>query len=234
MEPMLALERADVFYDTAQALHHVDVQVGAGEIVSLIGRNGAGKSTTLKALMGLLPCRTGRRLFEGRVITALPPHLCSRAGIAYVPEDRQVFSTLTTAENLLLASWVGRRGAWTVNRVYDLFPRLRERRSARASSLSGGEQQMLVIGRALLSNPKVLLLDEPTEGLAPLVARDVANAIRAINEDGIAVLLVEQNFRIALDLATRHYVIDSGQVLWSGDTPAFVAGRADIERMIAV
>lgn len=231
---MLALEGADVFYGTAQALHRVDIRVGPAGITSLLGRNGAGKSTTLRALTGLLPCRAGRLIFEGRAITGQAPHQCSRAGIAYVPEDRQVFDGLTAEENLQLARWSGRRGGWSLERVYALFPRLHERRSARGGALSGGEQQMLVIGRALLTNPKVLLLDEPTEGLAPLVARDVADAIRAIGQGGTAVLLVEQNFKIALDLAQHHYIIDNGQIVWSGDAAAFHESKDEIARMIAV
>ena len=231
---MLALEQADVFYGTAQALHQVDLTVGAGQIVSLIGRNGAGKSTLLKALMGLLPCRSGRVSFEGRAITGLSPHRRSRAGIAYVPEDRQVFSALTTAENLMLASWAGRRGAWTVERVHALFPRLKERGSTRAGALSGGEQQMLAIGRALLTNPKVLMLDEPMEGLAPLVTRDVAEAIRAINGSGVAVLMVEQNFRIALDLAHCHFVIDNGRIVWTGDRAALTNDLDRIHGLVGV
>jgi branched-chain amino acid transport system ATP-binding protein len=231
---MLALEQADVFYGTAQALHQVDLAVGAGQIVSLIGRNGAGKSTTLKALMGLLGCRGGRVLFEGHAITGLSPHRRSRAGIAYVPEDRQVFAALTTAENLMLASWAGRGGAWTLERVHALFPRLRERGTTRAGALSGGEQQMLAIGRALLTNPKVLMLDEPMEGLAPLVTQDVAEAIRSINKSGVTVLMVEQNFRIALDLAHRHYVIDNGRIVWSGDRAALTADLDRIHGLVGV
>ena len=234
MTPILALEDADVFYGAAQALHRVSVRVDPGEAVALIGRNGAGKSTTLKALMGLLACRSGRRWFEGMDFTRAPPHLSSRRGIAYVPEDRQVFADLTTEENLRIARWARRAARWDMARIYALFPQLQERRRTRAAALSGGEQQMLAIARALLTNPTVLLLDEPTEGLAPLMVSSLTNAIAEINADGVAILLVEQNFQIPLRIAKRQYVIGNGCILWEGRTEQVARDRAAIERMIAV
>ena len=165
--------------------------------------NGAGKSTTLKALMGILPCHARRRWCAGEDVTRVPPHLGSRRGIAYVPEDRQVFPNLTTEENLRVARWARRHGRWDAARIYRLFPQLQERRHTRAAALSGGEQQMLAIARALLANRSVLLLDEPTEGIAPLIVAGLTQAIADVNADGVAVLLVEQNFRIPLRIATR-------------------------------
>ncbi len=231
---MLALDEADVFYGAAQALHHVTVRLAEREIVALVGRNGAGKSTTLKALMGLLPCRGGRRTFAGEDVTHLPPHLCCRRGVAYVPEDRQVFPNLTTEENLRIARWAGRQGRWDIARIQRLFPNLQERRHTQAGALSGGEQQMLAIARALLTNPVALLLDEPTEGLAPLIVAAVTEAIAEINRDGVAILLVEQNLQIPLRIAHRQYVIDNGRIVWQGRTDEVERDRAAIERMISV
>ncbi len=181
---MLRLEDADVFYGSAQALHAITLEVGPGEIIGLIGRNGAGKSTILRTLMGLLPCRSGRRILDGTDITRLAPHLSNRSGIAFVPEDRQIFPNLTVDENLAVAAFGGRPGRMNAENVLTLFPSLRERRKVGGLGLSGGEQQMLAIARALVTNPKVLLLDEPTEGLAPLIVEDSCQVDRAGEERG--------------------------------------------------
>jgi branched-chain amino acid transport system ATP-binding protein len=231
---MLCLEDADVFYGSAQALHSITLKVGQGEIVGLIGRNGAGKSTILRTLMGLLPCHAGRRTLEGADITRLSPHLSNRSGIAFVPEDRQVFPNLTVDENLAVAAFGGRKGAMNAESVLNLFPSLRPRRKVAGLGLSGGEQQMLAIARALVTNPKVLLLDEPTEGLAPLIVEDLVGSIERVKIEGVAVILVEQNFRIPLRLAQRFYVVDNGRIVWSGDRSNFLANRAEIERLISV
>jgi branched-chain amino acid transport system ATP-binding protein len=231
---MLCLENADVFYGSAQALHSIALKVGQGEIVGLIGRNGAGKSTILRTLMGLLPCHRGRRTLEGADITRLSPHLSNRSGIAFVPEDRQVFPNLTVDENLAVAAFGGRKGAMNAESVLNLFPSLRHRRKVGGLGLSGGEQQMLAIARALVTNPKVLLLDEPTEGLAPLIVEDLVGSIERVKIAGVAMILVEQNFRIPLLLAQRFYVVDNGRIVWSGDRSSFLANRAGIERLISV
>ena len=231
---MLELCAVETGYGNAQALHGVSFSVGAGEAVALIGRNGAGKSTTLKALMGILPCRAGDRRFEGRSIAGLPVHRTSRLGIGYVPEDRQIFGPLTAEENLTVGARSHRPGPWTLRRVYDLFPRLAERRHARGQSLSGGEQQMLAIGRALMANPRVLLLDEPTEGLAPIIVDTLADAIAVINGEGMAVVIVEQNFAVPQRLCRRFAVMENGAVAWTGDTAAFAADRDRIDRLIGV
>jgi branched-chain amino acid transport system ATP-binding protein len=231
---MLALDRVDVYYGKAMALEQVSVNVDAGEIVCLVGRNGAGKTTILRTLMGLLPCARGRRLIDGADVTGLQPHHVSRARVAYVPEDRQVFPNLTVAENLAIAGVAHRPGYWTRERIYELFPRLREREHSKGLSLSGGEQQMLAIARAVLTDPRILMLDEPCEGLAPLIVRDVRDAIVAINKRGVGVLLVEQKIAIPLQIGKRIYVIDHGKVGWHGATDDFRRERTAIEGRLTV
>jgi len=231
---MLSLEAVDAFYGKAIALEGVSIRVEAGEIIALLGRNGAGKTTTLRTCMGLLGCARGRRVFQGQDVTGLASHQMSRLGLAYVPEDRQVFPNLTVAENLAIAGVAHATGYWTVQRVYELFPRLQERATSKGASLSGGEQQMLSIARAVLTNPKVLMLDEPSEGLAPLIVRDVRNAIVAINKEGVAIVLVEQKLAIPLEISNRLYVIDHGAVAWSGTAEAFRSDRTNIERSMTV
>lgn len=231
---MLSLETVDVFYGKAIALEGVSIHVEAGEVISLLGRNGAGKTTTLRTCIGLLDCARGKRIFQGQDVTGLNTHQLSRLGLAYVPEDRQVFPNLTVQENLDIAGVAHKVGYWTVAHVYDLFPGLRERALSKGSSLSGGEQQMLSIARAMLTNPKVLMLDEPSEGLAPLIVRDVRDAIVAINRQGVAIVLVEQKLAIPLEISTRLYVIDHGAVAWTGTTEEFRSDRINIERRMTV
>ncbi|MET4119854.1 branched-chain amino acid transport system ATP-binding protein [Bradyrhizobium sp. JR1.5] len=230
----LALQDCDVFYGKAQALHHVSIDVAAGEVVSLIGRNGAGKSTLLKAAIGLNAVHRGRRLMGDRDITALKPFELGRLGLAFVPENRRIFPNLSVEENLKIATVMGRKGPWSLERIYQLFPRLQERATQGGDTLSGGEQQMLAVGRGLLTNPEVLLLDEPTEGLAPLIVDHLTEAIRTINAEGVAILLVEQNLKVPLKLARRQFVIDNGRVVWSGTTAELQADRARIESLISV
>jgi branched-chain amino acid transport system ATP-binding protein len=230
----LALQDCDVFYGKAQALHHVSLDVAAGEVVSLIGRNGAGKSTLLKAAIGLNAVQSGRRMMGDRDVTALKPHQLGRLGLAFVPENRRIFPNLTVEENLKIATVMGRKGPWSLQRIYQLFPRLQERAAQGGDTLSGGEQQMLAIGRGLLTNPEVLLLDEPTEGLAPLIVDQLIESMRTINAEGIAMVLVEQNLKVPLKLARRQFVIDNGRVVWSGTTAELQADRARIESLISV
>jgi branched-chain amino acid transport system ATP-binding protein len=230
----LALQDCDVFYGKAQALHHVSIDVAAGEVVSLIGRNGAGKSTLLKAAIGLNVVHSGRRLIGDRDTTALKPYELGRLGLAFVPENRRIFPNLTVEENLKIATVMGRKGPWSLERIYQLFPRLLERATQGGDTLSGGEQQMLAVGRGLLTNPEVLLLDEPTEGLAPLIVEQLIEAIRTINAEGVAIVLVEQNLKVPLKLARRQFVIDNGRVVWSGTTAELQADRARIESLISV
>jgi branched-chain amino acid transport system ATP-binding protein len=215
---MLALEAASVFYGAAQALHDVSLSVRRGEVVALAGRNGAGKSTTLKALSGLLALRGGSLHLDGATLQMPTPEDMNRAGVAYVPEDRQIFPSLTVEENLSIAKVVRRSGsAWDRDDVFSLFPRLAERRRAAGQALSGGEKQMLAIGRAMMCAPRFLLLDEPMEGLAPTVVSALVEAIRSIMASGVGVIMVEQNFRVPAELASRFVILDSGRISWAGD-----------------
>jgi len=223
---MLELQNADVFYAKAQALHHVDFAIAAGGIAALIGRNGAGKSTLLRALAGGQAVASGARRLDGADITRLAAHECSRLGIALVPENRQIFPSLTAEENLRLPAAIHPPGYWTLERVYGLFPRLAERRATNGTSLSGGEQQMLAIGRALMSRPRLLLLDEPSLGLAPLIVRQIFESIgRIAREEGVTIFLVEQNAFHALTLADRGYVLANGRVRLSGSGKDLLANQ---------
>ncbi len=216
---MLTLEAINVFYGAIHALRNISITVKAGEVVTLIGANGAGKSTTLRAITGLQPARSGRILFEGQDLVALPAHRRVGLGISMAPEGRGIFANLTVAENLEMGGYLqkGRaRIAEGMERGFHLFPRLRERRKQRAGTLSGGEQQMLAIARALMSRPKLLLLDEPSLGLAPLVCQTIFNTIDEIKAGGTTVLLVEQNAHAALRCSDRGYVLETGQVILEG------------------
>jgi len=217
---LLAAENLELAYGELSVCRGISIEVGEGEIVALIGANGAGKSTTLRAIAGLLAPRVGSITFRGHDITRLPPYERTSAGIALVPEGRHVFPFLTARENLELGGFKSRRDGAKIRRmidgIFDMFPRLRERANQNAGTLSGGEQQMLVLGRAMMSEPKLLCLDEPSLGLAPLVVRDIFRTIRAINESGTSVLLVEQNARYALETASRGYVLQTGSVMVSG------------------
>ena len=220
MSALLAAENLELAYGELSVCRGITIEVNEGEIVALIGANGAGKSTTLRAIAGLLTPRSGTIRFGGADITRLASHERALAGIALVPEGRHVFPVLTARENLELGGFKNRRDAPKVRRmidgIFDMFPRLRERSGQNAGTLSGGEQQMLVLGRAMMSEPQLLCLDEPSLGLAPLVVRDIFHTIRAINEGGPSVLLVEQNARYALVTASRGYVLQTGNVLVSG------------------
>ncbi|MBB5690588.1 ABC transporter ATP-binding protein [Roseomonas alkaliterrae] len=216
--PMLAIEAVSAAYGAVQALREVSLEVRAKEIVTLVGANGAGKSTLLMTICGDPRARTGRILFEGRDITRLPTHQIMRLGLAQVPEGRRVFPRMSVMENLLMGAQVaGHDPAPLLEQVFALFPRLKERQAQRGGTLSGGEQQMLAIGRALMSKPRLLLLDEPSLGLAPLIVRQIFAAIRDLNErEGLTVLLVEQNAYQALRLAHRGYVLVNGRITLAG------------------
>jgi branched-chain amino acid transport system ATP-binding protein len=215
---LLEVRDLHVHYGKSHILHGPSLAVDAGEIVCLLGRNGVGKSTTLKSVMGLVVPTGGAVTFKGRPIAGWPPHRIARLGLGYVPEERRIFPTITVKENLLMgikrASGDGAR--WTLGRVYEFFPRLQERERQRAGSLSGGEQQMLTIGRTLMGNPGLLLVDEPTEGLAPMIVEQVERILLEIHRGGTAILLVEQSMETALALAQRVYVMSKGQIVWSG------------------
>ena len=213
---LLALERVDAYYDRSHVLQSLSMTVESGAVVAVLGRNGAGKTTTLKAVMGIVPVRAGRLRFDGADITGLVTHRVARLGIAYVPEDRGVFASLTVQEHLTLANV---RGGWPLARIYETFPRLAERRDHRGSQLSGGEQQMLSIARALTLAPRLLILDEPTEGLAPVIVEEIAGIAERLKADGLTMLLVEQNYPFASRIADRVYVLGKGRIRWEG-TPA--------------
>jgi branched-chain amino acid transport system ATP-binding protein len=215
----LQAEALHTYYGKSHILHGVTLEVREGEIVTLLGRNGAGKTTTLRSLIGLTPPRQGTVRIFGVETTGFPPYRLAGMGVGYVPEGRRIFSNLTVEENLKVP--LERPGPWTIARVYQLFPRLAQRKSNKGSQLSGGEQEMLSIARALLLNPKFLMLDEPSQGLAPLIVEEVFKVVVAAREEGISVLLVEQNVRAAVEIADRAYVLDDGKVVYEGNAGEF-------------
>jgi len=219
---ILRLDGVQTWYGRSRVLDGVTFEAGRGEIVALLGRNGAGKTTVLRSIMGLTPARAGRITLFDEDVTRCAPHRIVAMGVGYVPEGRRMFGTLSVEENLLVPVTT-RHGGWSIARAYELFPRLFERRGAKARTLSGGEQEMLAIARALLVNPRLLLLDEPSQGLAPMVVRDVFRAVRTMRDAGITVLLVEQNVRAALAIAERAVVMDDGRIAWSGSAAEFAA-----------
>jgi branched-chain amino acid transport system ATP-binding protein len=222
----LAVEGLDAAYGASRVLTGVSFEVARGETLALMGRNGAGKSTTFKAIAGVLPPRAGRVLLRGEDLAGRKPYRVARAGIAYVPEDRQVFPEHSVEENLEIAQKRGPDGSdrWTAGRAFEVFPLLAPLRKRMAGRLSGGEQQMLTIARALMGNPAVLLLDEPSEGLAPLIVAEIGRLIRTLRDSGTTIVLAEQNSRFCLAVATRVAVIDKGSLVWRGDVDQF---RAD-------
>ena len=211
--PLLAVENLEAWYGESHILHGVNFDVREGEVVTLLGRNGAGKTTTLKSIMGIVGHRTGSVRFEGRELIALPSDRIARAGIAFCPEERGIFGSLGVEENLLLPPQV-RAGGLSLDRIFGLFPNLKERLGTRqGTKLSGGEQQMLAIGRILRTGARLLLLDEPTEGLAPVIIQQIGTTIRSLKEQGFTILLVEQNFRFASTVADRYYVMEHGRII---------------------
>jgi branched-chain amino acid transport system ATP-binding protein len=211
-EERLGLADLHAWYGESHILHGVTLRVDAGEVVTLLGRNGAGKTTTLKAIMGMVPRRRGSVLIAGRETIALPSDRIARLGIAFCPEDRGIFASLTVEENLLLPPEV-QPGGLSLAAIFELFPNLRERLASQGTRLSGGEQQMLAIGRILRTGARLLLLDEPTEGLAPVIVQQIGATIRRLKADGFTILLVEQNFRFAATVADRHYLVEHGRVV---------------------
>ena len=223
--PLLDLKKVVVAYGGIQAVKGIDVEVGQGELVCLIGANGAGKTTTLKGICGLLPIKAGKIFYDGADITGKPAFQLVRRGLAMVPEGRGVFGALTIEENLSMGAYIrnDREGIKAdIERVYHLFPRLKERRRQTAGTLSGGEQQMLAMGRAMMSRPRLLLLDEPSMGLAPLMVQKVFETIVTISGEGVTILLIEQNAKLALEVSRRGYVMESGEVILSGDAPSLL------------
>ncbi|MDP9399321.1 MAG: ABC transporter ATP-binding protein [Actinomycetota bacterium] len=221
-------------YAGSRVLDGVDLHVGAGEVVTLLGRNGVGKTTLVSAVMGLVRLSAGQVLVDGHDVTGRPSHAVARAGVAIVPQGRRVFAPLTVEENLAISARGGHGAAWTPQRVYELLPRLAERRGNLGSQLSGGEQQMLAIGRALLGNPRLLLLDEPSDGLAPAIVDQVGDVLRTLTGEGIAVLLVEQDLHLAFAVATRVVVMAKGRVVHESSVAAFRADGARARELLGV
>ena len=224
---MLETRKLNAFYDESHVLRGVDLHVERGEVVTLVGRNGAGKTTTLKSIMGMVPRRSGEVTFEGKPILRLTSDRIARCGIGFVPEERVIYATLTVEENLLLPPVVGRE-AWPLERIYQLFPILRERAKTMGTMLSGGEQQMLAIARVLRSGARLILLDEPTEGLAPVIVNAIGDLILEIKKSGVTILLVEQNLRFATRVADRHYLMVHGRIVESLTNAEVVARESDL------
>ena len=223
---MLDVEAIHTYYGYSHVLHGVSLRVGAGEAVAVLGRNGAGKTTAIRSIVGFTPPRAGRVVFEGQAIEHWPAYRIARRGLALVPQGRRIFAPLSVRENLLLGA---RAQGFTLERVYALFPRLREREHQSGGTLSGGEQQMLAIGRALLTNSRLILLDEPSEGLAPLIVREIGRTLLALKAERLSLLLVEQNYHLALRVADRVYVMSKGQIVWEG-TPAGLESDEEVKR----
>ena len=211
-ETLLSVRDLQGWYGESHVLHGIEFDVRPGEVVTLLGRNGAGKTTTLKAVMGILPKRTGSVTFDGREIISLPSRTIARAGIAFCPEERAIFSSLSVEENLMLPPQV-RPGGLSTEQIFELFPNLKERLSSQGTKLSGGEQQMLAIARILRTGARLLLLDEPTEGLAPVIVQQIGRTIARLKAEGFTIVLVEQNFRFASSVADRHYIVEQGRVI---------------------
>ncbi|MCZ8186280.1 MAG: ABC transporter ATP-binding protein [Beijerinckiaceae bacterium] len=232
---MLEVEGLEAAYGDSQILFGVDLSVGQGEVVTLLGRNGMGKTTTIKSIMGLLKPRAGRVRVDGRDLTGAPPYRIARGGLGLVPEGRQVFPTLSVEENLV-ATAASRFGTprWTLETVYALFPRLKERRSNMGNQLSGGEQQMLAIGRALMTNPRLVILDEATEGLAPLIRQEIWDCLRQLKREGEAILVIDKNVDALASFADRHVILEKGKVVWRGDSAALMADPVLKDRYLHV
>ena len=222
-------------YGASLVIQGVSFEVGAGEVVCLLGRNGVGKTTTLRAVMGVIRPRAGRVVLEGEEITGRPPFRIARRGIGYVPDDRRIFADLTVEENLEITRRVVRReGRWTLERVYQLFPDLRRLARARGGGLSGGEQKMLAIGRALMGNPSLLILDEPSEGLSPILVRALIGAIQEIRREGVTLLLADQNLKFARRVAERGYIIEKGRIRYAGRLEELWADEEVVRKYLAV
>jgi branched-chain amino acid transport system ATP-binding protein len=229
MSVALSAQGLHTFYGKSHILHGVNLDVAEGRITALLGRNGAGKTTTLRSLMGLTPPREGKVTIFGTDTTRWSTYRIAAQGVGYVPEGRRIFANLSVEENLKVP--LDRGGPWTVERIYQLFPRLEERKQNRGRQLSGGEQEMLSIARALLLNPRLLILDEPSQGLAPLIVREVFRIVKQMKDEGISVLLVEQNARMSLEIADEAYVLDDGTVVYSGSARELAADEARVRSL---
>jgi branched-chain amino acid transport system ATP-binding protein len=232
---MLEVANLQAGYGLAEVLFDVGFRVEPGEVVSLLGRNGMGKTTTIRTIMGLIPAKGGQVTFEGQTLTGAPPYRVAQAGLGLVPEGRQVFPTLTVEENLVAtAADRSGKGRFDLASVYAFFPRLKERRGNYGNQLSGGEQQMLAIGRALMTNPKLLILDEATEGLAPLIRAEIWAALGQLRDEGQSILVIDKHLEALLPLANRHVVIEKGRVVWTGTSAEMQAQRTAVDRYLHV
>jgi branched-chain amino acid transport system ATP-binding protein len=232
----MRVEQLQAGYGASQVLFDISFDVCAGQVVTLLGRNGMGKSTTVKCISGLLKPRAGQINFCGQATHSARPHVIGQLGLGLVPEGRQVFPTLTVYENLVATASTRNVSAgttpWTIDRVNQLFPRLKERSKQLAGKMSGGEQQMLAVGRALMTNPKLLVLDEATEGLAPLIRQEIWNCLQLLKESGQAMIVIDKNLNSLIPLADRHYVIEKGRVVWQGDAAKMKAERSTVESLL--
>jgi len=227
---MIVVKDIHSYYGKSHILHGVSLELKQGELVCLLGRNGVGKSTTLKSIMGIVRPTQGSIRFDGKELVGSRPYQIARLGVGYVPEDRRIFKSLTVHENLLMGTQKAKNSGsaemvWTIDKIYEIFPNLRERRSNKGSHLSGGEQQMLTVARTLMGNPKLILVDEPTEGLAPLIVKDVLEMLAAVRKSGVTVLMVEQNFKAAIKVADRFYIMAKGQMVFEGGMAALLAAE---------
>ncbi|MEX6507401.1 ABC transporter ATP-binding protein [Jiella sp. M17.18] len=229
MSLVLEAENLQTYYGKSHILHGVSLKVGEGELVALLGRNGAGKTTTMRSIMGLTRPREGSIRLFGKEMVRAPSFRIAGAGVGYVPEGRKIFGHMSVHENLLVPSETS--GPWTVQSIYGLFPRLAERRNSKGGRLSGGEQEMLAIARALLLNPKLLILDEPSQGLAPVIVQEVMRTIGRMKAEGMSILLVEQNAKLALRLADRAYALSDGEVVYDGSAAALAADTSRMEQL---
>jgi branched-chain amino acid transport system ATP-binding protein len=226
---MLEVKDIHSYYGKSHILQGVSMTLNEGELVCLLGRNGVGKSTTLKSIMGLVRPSEGSIRFHGQELIGKQPYEVARLGVGYVPEDRRIFRSLSVHENLLMgvkgSKDAAKNGGWTVERVYEKFPKLKDRRDNKGGHLSGGEQQMLTVARTLMGNPQLILIDEPTEGLAPLIVKDVLEMLAAVRNSGVTVLMVEQNFKASIKVADRFYIMGKGQMVFEGNTEALLAAE---------
>jgi branched-chain amino acid transport system ATP-binding protein len=229
---MLQLHDVETAYARSQVLFGVSLRVAAAEVVSLLGRNGMGKTTTVKSIMGICVPKAGAIHFAGKALRGLPSYRIAQAGVGLVPEGRQIFANLTVRENLVATARRG--GPWTLQRVFTLFPQLKERQANYGNQLSGGEQQMLAIGRALLTNPKLLILDEATEGLAPLIRQEIYRSIAALKREGLSLLVIDKDVKALTRVADRHYLLEKGRVVWSGGSAELSANRELQQRYLGV
>jgi len=229
---ILKLDEVHAYYDKSHILQGISLQVAAGEVVTLLGRNGAGKTTTLKSIVGVVAPRQGQVWFEGDNIAGLPSHKIAARGVCLVPEHRGIFKLLTVEENLTMAA--RKTSAWQLEDIYQIFPRLKERRKNGGGQLSGGEQQMLAIARALMTHPKVLMMDEPVEGLAPVIVDEIVAQIKLIKATGMSIILVEQNLQVCTQLADRHYIVEQGRIVYSAGNAEFLADDSVKDRYLGV